>query len=215
MEGTAPSTALAKAFRAFRKWMTDIYRAVKNIVYIDADGNPQSFELSDDVRAVMDRMLASEDEIENSRAVRDAAELAKTLKEQGIPDDVAAKYQDQIQAAEDKAKARLMKKLTAELKKEKQEELKTARKEAKKRVAAEVWEQPEYKALKGLRRPLDKGGVRLSMLDLVSLYGDAEARKLINELPFGVVANDGLSVVALAAFSVFVPSLAAGASVAS
>ncbi|MBQ9526723.1 MAG: hypothetical protein IJR68_03855 [Fretibacterium sp.] len=197
MEGTAPSTALAKAFRTFRKWLKNIYRAVKNIVYIDADGNAQKFELSDDVRAVMDRMLASEDEIEQSRAVRDAAELAQTLKEQGIPDDVAARYQDKIQEAEDKAKARLMKKLTAELKQEKQEELKAARKEAKKRIAAEVWEQPEYKALKALRRPLDKGGrsagVRLSMPDLVSLYGDAEARKLINELPFGVVANDGLS----------------------
>nr|MCR5346373.1 hypothetical protein [Fretibacterium sp.] len=28
MEGTAPGTALAKAFRTFRKWLTDIYCTV-------------------------------------------------------------------------------------------------------------------------------------------------------------------------------------------
>jgi len=194
MEGKAPTTELARAFRAFRKWMCDIYKAVKNVLYIDADGNAQGFEISDEVRAVMDRMLASEEEIENSQAMRDAEKLSRRLKKQGIPDDVAARYRDRIDAAADAAKAKLMKKLTSELKREKQDELKQARKDARKRVAAEVWEMPEYKALKALRRPTEKGGIRLSLPDLMTQYGEAEAKKLANALPFGVVANDGLNV---------------------
>ena len=192
MEGAAPTGELARAFRAFRKWMADVYRAVKNIFYVDADGAAQAFELSDEVRAVMDRLLASEEEIEASRAVGDAEKLAEELQKQGIPDELAERYQDVISAGADAAKARLMRKLMAELRKEKREELKAAQKEARKQAAAEVWDLPEYRALKALVRPLDRGGMRLSMPALIDIYGDAGARELVKALPFGVVANDGL-----------------------
>lgn len=96
MEGKAPSLDLARAFRAFRKWLTDIYRAVRNIFYVDADGNRVEFEINDEIRGVMDRMLASEEEIEKSRAVREAERLAHILTEQGIPDDVSECYRDVV-----------------------------------------------------------------------------------------------------------------------
>ena len=40
--------------------------------------------------------------------------------------------------------------------------------------------------------PRDKGGLRLSMPELIALYGDAGAEALARELPVGVTANDGL-----------------------
>ena len=193
MEGKAPNLDLARAFRAFRKWLTDIYRAVRNVFYVDADGNRVEFEINDAIRGVMDRMLASEEEIEESRAVREAERLAHILTEQGIPDDVAERYKDAVVAGADAARAKLMKKLSAELKAEKQAELKEARKQAKKQAGAEVWNLPEYRALKALLTPRDKGGLRLSMPELIALYGDAGAEALARELPVGVIANDSLS----------------------
>ena len=38
-----------------------------------------------------------------------------------------------------------------------------------------------------------KGGLRLSMPELIALYGDAGAEALARELPVGVIANDSLS----------------------
>ncbi|WP_347713368.1 LPD23 domain-containing protein [uncultured Fretibacterium sp.] len=192
MEGRAPNLDLARAFRAFRKWLTDIYKAVRNVFYVDADGNRVEFEINDEIRGVMDRMLASEEEIEESRAVREAERLAHILTGQGIPDEVVERYRDAVAAGADAARGRLYRKLTAELKAEKQAELKEARRAARKQAGTEVWSLPEYRALKALLTPRDKGGLRLSMPELVDLYGDAGAKDLARELPVGVLANDGL-----------------------
>lgn len=192
MEGRAPNLDLARAFRAFRKWLTDIYKAVRNVFYVDADGNRVEFEINDEIRGVMDRMLASEEEIEESRAVREAERLAHILTGQGIPDEVVERYRDAVAAGADAARGRLYRKLTAELKAEKQAELKEARRAARKQAGTEVWSLPEYRALKALLTPRDKGGLRLSMPKLIALYGDAGAEALARELPVGVTANDGL-----------------------
>ncbi|MDR2174448.1 MAG: hypothetical protein LBO82_00745, partial [Synergistaceae bacterium] len=191
-EGRAPTAALARAFKNFKKWLIDIYRAVSNIVYTDADGNRQAFEMSDEIRGVMDRLLASEEEIEASRAVRESRELADEMKKQGIPDDATGRYRELIEQSAEKAKAKLFRTLMGELKDEKRAELAERRKEAKKRAAGEVWGMPEYKALKLFRTPRDRGGLRISVLDLTDIYGDEGTKKLLNELPFGVAANDGI-----------------------
>lgn len=64
-EGTAPSTRLAAVFDKFRQWLVQIYKAF----------NSTAAKLTPDVRKVMDRMLATENEIEVARAARmEAAE---------------------------------------------------------------------------------------------------------------------------------------------
>jgi hypothetical protein len=63
-EGKAPSSALRRVFTAFRRWMTNIYREAKSL----------NAEITDDIRGVMDRMLASEDEI--NHAEREAGILS-------------------------------------------------------------------------------------------------------------------------------------------
>lgn len=57
-EGKAPSSALAQAFEKFKQWLTAIYKSLTDM------GAP----LSDDVRGVMDRLLATDDEIANALA---------------------------------------------------------------------------------------------------------------------------------------------------
>lgn len=56
MEGKAPSAGLKKAFERFSKWLTAIYSKIAR--------NENAADLTDDVRGVFDRMLASQEEIE-------------------------------------------------------------------------------------------------------------------------------------------------------
>lgn len=58
-EGKTPSLELKNVFRLFRRWLTKVYRSSKSL----------NVEISDDVRGVMDRMVASEDEIDAARRV--------------------------------------------------------------------------------------------------------------------------------------------------
>lgn len=60
-EGRAPTAALQKVFRRFKRWLTEIYRDFIGL----------NVELNDDVRGVFDRMVATEDAIEVFRAERD------------------------------------------------------------------------------------------------------------------------------------------------
>jgi hypothetical protein len=53
MSGKAPSSALVKAFQAFKEWLGAIYRSLRDL------GEP----LPDEIRGVMDRMLATDAEI--------------------------------------------------------------------------------------------------------------------------------------------------------
>lgn len=56
-EGKAPSEALRAAFDKFKTWLLGIYHQLKDL----------NVELTPEVRGVMDRMLASEKEIENAK----------------------------------------------------------------------------------------------------------------------------------------------------
>ncbi len=58
-EGKAPSRELQSAFDKFKTWLVGIYREMSSV--------PGS-ELSDEVRAVMDKLVATDDEINEARA---------------------------------------------------------------------------------------------------------------------------------------------------
>lgn len=62
-EGKAPSLALVEAFERFKEWLVRIYRTVTEL------GSP----INDDIRRVMDRMLATESDMQalNERAVNE------------------------------------------------------------------------------------------------------------------------------------------------
>ena len=69
-DGTAPSVRLQSVFDQFREWLTQIYKTVVNQF---GDRLPQ------DVREVMDRMLATDEEIKAATAARVAAAPTPTL----------------------------------------------------------------------------------------------------------------------------------------
>lgn len=52
-EGKAPSSALRKAFAQFKAWLTEVYKRVKRL----------NVELTPEIRGVLDRMIASQEDI--------------------------------------------------------------------------------------------------------------------------------------------------------
>lgn len=100
-EGKAPTQALQSTFRKFKSWLVSIYRDLKNL----------GKEPPEDVRRVMDRMLATNDEIE---AWAKAKEL-NAWDKKGFSGDLTGSEGDMIKRwaedAKEKAKERVLKEL--------------------------------------------------------------------------------------------------------
>lgn len=103
-EGKAPSMDLQKTFQTFRAWLVNVYRALlKSVNASPTDiGGALDVELSPEVRSVMDRMLATSDQIAEAEAARDMGPLFKTAEEAGMTLDEFKAYHDQgVQATMD------------------------------------------------------------------------------------------------------------------
>lgn len=130
-EGKAPTPELQSVFSQFKQWILGIYRSLQNL----------DVALTDEVRGVFDRMLASQEEIEAAQARVSYEPIARDLAEaqaMGMTERQFAQYQEQVTAAREQAEADLMAKLQkADARARKQwwkEELASVRKE----VAAEL-----------------------------------------------------------------------------
>lgn len=95
-EGKAPSQELVGVFARFKTWLVAVYRRIREQL---SGAHRSEFgvdlpALSPEVRAVMDRMLASEDAIEHAEAVRGMVPLFATAEEAGMTPEQWTAYQD-------------------------------------------------------------------------------------------------------------------------
>ena len=184
MEGKAPNLDLARAFRAFRKWLMDIYRAVRNVFYVDADGNRVEFEINDEIRGVMDRMLASEEEIAQATEARQLGEARKKLLEAGIPDDFVKEYEEAVWAATDASERQLFRILEGETSRDYRDRMKELRAQLTAEAREETAKVPRYRTAAFMREK----GIKLSLKDLTDRYGLAATQ----DLPKGTAHVGGL-----------------------
>ncbi len=131
-EGNAPSEALRRIFTRFRDWLTKIYKDQKSL----------GVEMSDDIRGVFDRWLASEEEIQTVKDKNGAlAEIARNL---GLDANISERVADYVNSATSHAEEQLYRKLSAEQKRREskayQEELETM----KVKVSEEMAQKREY-----------------------------------------------------------------------
>jgi len=107
-EGKAPTVGLERVFAKIRSWMLQVYRDVRdrlNAVYrsqfgVDLPG------LTDEVRAVFDRMVASEDAVmlaEATRAMMPAFQTQEQFVAAGHSESEWARYQQAIEDAREEA----------------------------------------------------------------------------------------------------------------
>ena len=104
-EGEAPNKFLERTFRRFSKWLSAIYRAVSRL-----GGLPPK-----DIREVMDRMLATQEDIEAYAEQQQLDQFEKTELYKQLSEQDQARMQSYIADVKEKAKERVMRKLMKEL----------------------------------------------------------------------------------------------------
>lgn len=104
-EGEAPTKFLERIFRRFSKWLSAIYRAVSRL-----GGLPPK-----EIREIMDRMLATQEDIEAYAEQQQLEQFEKTELYKQLSEQDQARMQSYIADVKEKAKERVMRKLMKEL----------------------------------------------------------------------------------------------------
>lgn len=173
-EGKSPSIGMQGLFQRFRAWMLNVYKELKAL----------NVELTDEVREVFDRMLASTEEIKLAEQGRSMMPLFTSPEQAGMTPEEFAAYQalgvdatnDAIQDLQARglrdmqwihnARGREIKRL--------QKEAKAKRAEVQMDVRKEVMSQPVYRAwqfLTAKEAGPDSPAGKLSRTALAEMYG--------------------------------------------
>jgi hypothetical protein len=149
-EGKAPSVELRGLFQRFRAWLLNVYRDLAAL----------NIQLTDEIRGVFDRMLATNEQIRTAEDVRGFEALFKN-KPDGMTEDEWAVYQLQAGEATQDAIEELQTRSLRDMRwlaNAKSRELRRLQKEAKARreeieaeVRAEVEAMPVYQAMAAIR----------------------------------------------------------------
>ena len=195
-EGKAPTMGLQSLFGRFRAWLVHVYKTFNDL----------HVKLTDDVRGVMDRMLATQDMIERTQAVRGMLPLFH-VKPEGMDEGAWGKYQDELRQSTENAISDLQTKSIKDMRwmsnaKDKairalQREARAARKEIRAQVTAQVDDMPIYKAERFLRTGETEGengeqikvtqGFKLNTDDLRRMHQPVDLADLR-----GLTSPDGL-----------------------
>jgi hypothetical protein len=164
LEGKAPSVEMRGVFDRIAAWMRRVYKSLRddlNAIYKREFGTDLPI-LTPEIRAVFDRMLASEEQIKRAEAVNNMKGLFQTQAESGMDDATWAAYQAMQKEATDSAIAALtadtmkqvewMSNARSKKLKELQKAHDTQRKEIRDQVMAEVRQEPIYRAMEYLKR---------------------------------------------------------------
>lgn len=202
MEGKAPSREMAGIFARFKLWLTDLYRSVRAL----------NVKLTDEVRGVFDRLLATDEEITDAVELLNARPLFTDAAQAGMTAEEFLAYRERADEAVASARSELEAQALAEIARERtawwRERLAATRLE----VESEVNRQPVYIAASVLKSgtypagvPLEPGRTapKLSRL-AVQAWLDAHAyegqsRRVANGKLIGMHADDGLALDAAAA----------------
>lgn len=103
--GEAPTSALQRVFRQFSKWLTRIYRSVQRL----------GGEVPTDIKDVMARMIATQEDIEAYAEQQQLEQFEKTELYKQLSEQDQARMQSYIADVKEKAKERVMRKLMKEL----------------------------------------------------------------------------------------------------
>lgn len=165
MEGKAPSLELREVFRTVAAWLKRIYSTV---MALDAP-------ITDDVRAVMDRLLASDAEIAQARQVSGQETGVDVLRQQGMTDAEAAAYEKAVARARSDAESDLLGKVMGAIRRRVTKEWNDAAEEIRPEITAEVDAMPDIAAIEFItttRTPLDRETV-------VAMLGDEAGLSLL------------------------------------
>lgn len=186
MEGKAPSAELRGIFQRFRAWLSMIYRTLDRL----------NVKLNDDVRGVLDRIYATDEEIEAAKRQLDAVPLFTSAAEAGMTEVEFDAYRKSAEAASEAAKEKLQGELMREYQRAREKWWKDQRAAMRMDVEAEVDATPVYVAFKALvdGKLADGTPLKLSKDDLVRRYGEEYLKRLPRGLQRIYAREGGTSV---------------------
>ena len=189
MEGKAPSNALRSAFEAFNAWLLEVYRRVKGNLDVN---------VSDELRGVFDRMLATDEEIA-AAAKENAVDVlvSPSAEALGVTAEEYEKLVRLAGEAQDEARQAMMLEIMAPIRAMYTEEFKAAKAAATKEITAKVNARPANRVREWLgnerwlsddeennpnprKLPLD---LRINRQSIIDDYDDGAA--IIAALPRG------------------------------
>lgn len=127
-EGKAPSLELVRPFARFAAWLKSIYRQIVG----------RGGLLTDEVRGVMDRMIATDDQIANVRQSSAYVPMFKSAEEAGMSEDKFASYTEKATAAHAQAQEALGLRIASDQRRETEGWWKEERAKAEEEIAARV-----------------------------------------------------------------------------
>lgn len=185
----APTPELRGLFYRFSKWIKDFYNTLLNL----------NVELSQDIKNVMSRMVATSDEIEEAQADQGMAPLFPDPLLAGMNEKDAERYQEGINEALQKATEDLNEKAIEMDLRKKKSEWRERKNVVEPQVTQEANEERVYVSLANMQKgkkpdgsPLDSGvfQVKLNKAELK----DAVGPERFSNLPRGISSADGVDI---------------------
>lgn len=189
MEGKAPTIELQSMFARFQAWLTQIYRAITAL----------DVTLTDDVRGVFDRLVATDEEIRASNEALNFTPVSFLESDFSKVEEFQA-YLKAVEAERQQAQQELTADAMREITREQRDWWKEERAKVRKGVEDRINAMPVYMAMHFLQkgelpdgRPLPEGWVplKLSKKALVDTYGAEFVKRLPR--PFVYAREGGVS----------------------
>jgi len=145
MEGKAPVPALRKIFENFKSWLVQVYRTVAKL----------NAPITDDIRAVMDRLIATDEEIAQATEEQHL-EAAFTEKPAMMTEGEWSDYQSITSEAKATAQDTILAKVMSQVKRRVTKEYQDRKAAIRAEVTEEIDARPEFKAMRQMREtPID------------------------------------------------------------
>ena len=181
-EGKAPSIELQDAFSAFRAWLVNIYRKLTQL----------NVELTDDIRGVMDRLVATDEAIAEAERVQELLPLFGNAESMGVSQEVFDVYRGHAMQAHKDAFDKEADKMLKAFDREAKSWWQLERDKVEAQVTEEVHAMPVYQALAMFQKGKNPDGTtpavasinlsKESVLDV--LRGNQDT---LNRLPLPVI----------------------------
>lgn len=220
-EGKAPSVKLQTMFEKFSAFLRRVYTSIRddlNALYKKENGTDLPI-LTGEVRQVMDRMLASEEQIQQAEQVRQMVPTFATQAQSGMSNEEWAAYQEMAKQATEQAVTDLTRASARQVQwlnnarsryiKEMQKKHDALRKQIRDEVTEEVKSLPVYVAMEWLKRGniiSDKGeqihaevGNKMNLADVKAMF--PESKETLTPAPdlsklgygkYGMLSEQGL-----------------------
>ena len=150
-EGEAPARGLKQVFRKFAAFLRSIYQA------FTSDGGRASME----VERVMDRMIATDEEIEDAAQDKRYRDFTKAGGEKLLRESDKSTYQRWYGKAKAEAKERLRKMVTKKLERERKAKLSAEIESEEERFRTKLYEDPIYQAREAVKMAKDENAALL------------------------------------------------------